>query len=165
MDNLTILNLQAAAGLVTFYLAFRWYVFPRLNRLGIYEALVPMVLIHGLRYLGLVFMVDTQVYADFPEDLAFTVGVWDYSTAVLAIITAIALRRHWAYAIPLVWFFNVFGFTDLLVAFPRVFGIQFYNYDIGTMWWAFVTIGLVNVINHGYIFSRLIQYLRKGNQA
>ncbi|PPK87662.1 hypothetical protein CLV84_0610 [Neolewinella xylanilytica] len=165
MDNFTILNMQAAAGLLTFYLAFRWYVFPRLGRLGIHEALVPMVLIHGLRYLGMVFMVDTQVYDAFPDDLAFTVGMWDYTTALLAIVTAIALRRRWAYAIPLVWFFNVFGFTDLLVAFPRVFGIGFYNYDIGTMWWAFVTIGVVNVISHVYIFSRLITHLKNRKHA
>lgn len=122
MDNFIILNMQAAAGLLTFYLVFRWYVFPRLAKLSIYDALVPMVLIHGLRYLGMVFMVDTQVYDDFPDDLAFTVGMWDYATSILAIITAIALRNKWAFAIPLVWVFNIFGFTDLLVAFPQVFG-------------------------------------------
>jgi hypothetical protein len=28
------------------------------------------------------------------------------------------------------------------------------------MWWAFVTIGVVNVITHIYIFSRLIKNLK-----
>ncbi len=160
MNNFIILNMQATAGLITFYLAFKWYVFPRLAKLSIHDALVPMVLIHGLRYLGMVFMVDTQVYDAFPDDLAFTVGIWDYSTAILAIITAIALKNKWRYAIPLTWVFNIFGFTDLLVAFPQVFGIEFYNYDIGTMWWAFVTIGVVNVISHIYIFGRLFEHLK-----
>lgn len=158
MDNFTILNMQAGAGLITFYLTFRWYVFPRLAKLSIHDALLPMVLIHGLRYLGMVFMVDTQVYDDFPDDLAFTVGMWDYSTAILAIVTAIALKNKWKYVIPLVWVFNLVGFTDLLVAFPQVFGIQFYNYDLGTMWWAFVTLGIVNVISHIYIFYRLFKF-------
>lgn len=161
MNNFIILNMQATAGLIVFVLAFKWYVFPRLANLSIYDALVPMVLIHGLRYLGMVFMVDTQVYDDFPDDLALTVGLWDYSTAILAIITAIALRNKWKFAIPLAWIFNIVGTTDLIVAFPQVFGIEFYNYDIGTMWWAFTTIGIVNVITHVYIFNRLIKNLRK----
>ena len=160
MDNFLIFNMQTTAGLVVFYLAFKWFVFPKLAKLNIYDALVPMVLIHGLRYLGMVFMVDTQVYDAFPDDLAFTVGVWDYSTAMLAIITAIALRNHWKYAIPLAWVFNIFGFTDLIVAFPQVFAIEFYNYDLGTMWWAFSTIGVVNVISHIYIFYRLFKHIK-----
>ncbi len=157
MDNFIIFNMQATAGLITFYFAFKWFVFPKLAKLSIYDALVPMVLIHGLRYLGMVFMVDTQVYDAFPDDLAFTVGIWDYSTSILAIITAFALKNRWKYAIPLAWVFNIFGFTDLIVAFPQVFAIKFYNYDLGTMWWAFTTIGVVNVISHFYIFYRLFR--------
>ncbi len=157
MNNFIIFQMQATAGLLTFYCAFKWFVFPRLAKLSIYDALVPMVLIHGLRYLGMVFMVDTQVYAAFPDDLAFSVGVWDYSTSILAIITAFALRNRWKHAIPLTWAFNIFGFTDLLVAFPQVFSIEFYNHDLGTMWWAFTTIGVVNVISHFYIFYRLFR--------
>jgi hypothetical protein len=160
MDNFIIFNMQTIAGLITFSLAFRWYVFPRLAILSIYDALIPMVLIHGLRYLGMAFMVDTQVYEAFPDDLAFIVGVWDFSTSILAIITAFSLKNKWKYAIPLTWVFNIFGFTDLLVAFPQVFAIEFYNYDLGTMWWAFTTIGVVNVISHIYIFIRLIKNLR-----
>jgi len=161
LDNFTIFNMQTITGLLTFYFAFKWFVFPKLAKLSIYDALVPMVLIHGLRYLGMVFMVDTQVYDDFPDDLAFTVGMWDYATAILAVITAFALRNKWKYAIALTWVFNIFGFTDLIVAFPQVFEIEFYNYDLGTMWWAFTTIGVVNMISHFYIFSRLIRNLKK----
>tara|TARA_B100001750_G_C15520402_1_gene611063 strand:- start:2542 stop:3006 length:465 start_codon:yes stop_codon:yes gene_type:complete len=153
--------MQAVAGLATFYLIFKWWIFPKLAQLSIYDALVPMVLIHGLRYLGMVFMVDTQVYDAFLDDLAFTIGLWDYSTSILALITAFALRNKWRYAIPLAWLFNIFGFADLVVAFPQVFGIEFYNYDLGTMWWAFVTIGVINIISHVYIFYRLIKALTK----
>lgn len=160
MDNFVIFNMQATAGLLTFYFAFKWFVFPKLAKLGVHDALVPMVLIHGLRYLGMVFMVDTQVYEAFPDDLALTVGVWDYSTAIFAVITAFALRNRWKYGIPLAWIFNIFGFTDLLVAFPQVFSIEFYNYDLGTMWWAFTTLGVINVISHFYIFNRLIKNIR-----
>lgn len=157
MDNFIILNMQAAAGLIAFTFAFRWWVLPILSKRDIYGALLPMVFIHSFRYLGMVFMVDTQVYDAFPDDLAFTVGVWDYSTAILAIITSIALKNKWKGAITLTWIFNLVGFIDLLVAFPQVFGIEFYNFDLGTMWWAFVTIGVVNVISHIYIFNRLIK--------
>lgn len=161
MNNFIIFNMQTIAGLITFSLAFKWFIYPRLAKLDIYDALLPMVLIHGVRYLGMVFMVDTQVYEAFPDDLAFIIGMWDYSTAVLAILTAISLKNKWKYSIPLVWFFNLFGFTDLIVAFPQVFAIKFYNFDLGTMWWAFSTIGVVNIICHFYIFYRLIINLKK----
>ena len=106
-------------------------------------------------------MVDTQVYDEFPDDLAFTVGMWDYATAILAVITAFALRNKWKYVIALTWVFNIFGFTDLIVAFPQVFEIEFYNYDLGTMWWAFTTIRVVNMISHFYIFRSPDQKLEK----
>ena len=77
----------------TFYFAFKWFVFPKLAKHSINDTLVPMALIHGLRYLGMAFMVDTQVYNAFPDNLAYTVGIWDYSTAILAIVTAFFLKN------------------------------------------------------------------------
>ena len=41
LDNFTIFNMQTIAGLLTFYFAFKWFVFPKLAKLSIYDALVP----------------------------------------------------------------------------------------------------------------------------
>jgi hypothetical protein len=83
------------------------------------------------------------------------------STAILAIITAIALKNKWSFAIPMVWIFNIVGFTDLITAFPKFFGLKLYDHDLGTIWLMFITYGLTTFLSHIYIFIRLIKNLRK----
>lgn len=57
--------------------------------------------------------------------------------------------------IPLVWVFNIFGFADLITAFPQFFSLKLYDQNLGTIWLMFVTYGLVAFLSHIYIFSRL----------
>lgn len=105
------------------------------------------------------FMVDNQIYDEFPKDLAFTIGVWDYSVAILALITTYALKIKWKFAIPLVWIFNIWGFADLMTALPKSSALEFYNYVIGGIWWMSI-IGPITMIRHIYIFIRLFKNLK-----
>ncbi|MEM1320512.1 MAG: hypothetical protein AAGG75_09655 [Bacteroidota bacterium] len=157
MDNFTILNLQNFAAFLMTFLGLKWWVFPRVANLSIHKALIPFVFLHSIRYLGMMFMVEHQIYDEFPKDVATVIGLWDYTTAILAIITTYALRVEWKFAIPLVWFFNIFGFMDLVNAFPNVFGLEFYNYDIGGIWFMFIIVGPFTMISHLYIFYRLFK--------
>lgn len=157
MDNFTIINLQALLGSVTFYLAFRWWVQPRVSKLPIQEALLPFVFLNAFRYLGLSFMLKDQFYSGFPIDFLTSVGYWDFLTSILALLTSAALKTKWKYAIPLVWVFNVFGFADLVVSFPKFFSLKIYDHDLGFIWLLFVTYGLTTFLSHIYIFYRLIK--------
>ncbi len=161
MDNFTIFNLQILAAFLMVIFGLRWFILPKVSKLPIHEALIPFVFLQGIRYLGSMFMVDNQIYDEFPKDLAFTIGAWDYSVAILAIITTYALRVKWKYAIPLVWIFNLWGFADLMTALPQASAQEFYNYDIGGIWWMSVIIGPITIISHIYIFIRLFKNLRK----
>lgn len=109
----------------------------------------------------MMFMVDNQIYDEFPKDLAFTIGIWDYSVSILAIVTTYALKVKWKYSIPLVWFFNIWGFADLMTALPQASALEFYNFDIGGIWWMSVIIGPITIISHLYIFIRLFKNWRK----
>ncbi|MEM8908562.1 MAG: hypothetical protein AAGD05_11995, partial [Bacteroidota bacterium] len=102
------------------------------------------------------FMVDTQIYDEFPDDLAQIIGLWDLTTAFLAMLTTYALRIKWTFAIPLVWVFNIYGFVDIMYAFYETFGIEFYNYYIGGIWFLFIIVGPFTTFSHFYIFYRLI---------
>ena len=159
MDNFTIINLQALTGTIAIILAFRWWVKPRLANLSIQDALLPFVFLNTFRYLGLTFMAKEQFYDGFPTEFLNTVGLLDFSTAILAIIAAIALKNKWSFAIPLVWIFNIVGFGDLITAFPQFFGLELYNHNLGTIWLVFVTYGLAAFLSHIYIFIRLIKNL------
>lgn len=160
MDNFIIINLQAIIGSISIILAFNWWIKPRLANLSIQDALLPFVFLNTFRYLGLSFMAKEQFYDGFPTDFLTTVGLWDLSTAVLAVIAAIALKRKWSFAIVLVWVFNIVGFSDLVTAFPQFFGLKLYDHNLGFIWLMFVTYGLATFLSHIYIFTRLIKNLR-----
>lgn len=161
MDNFIIINVQAVIGTVSIILGFNWWIKPRLANLSIQDALLPFVFLNTFRYLGLSFMAKEQMYSGFPAEFLNTVGIWDMSTAILAIITAIALKNKWSFAIPMVWIFNIGGFTDLITAFPQFFGLKLYDHDLGTIWLMFITYGLTTFLSHIYIFIRLIKNLKK----
>ncbi len=161
MDNFTIINLQAITGTISIILGFNWWIKPRIANLSLQDALLPFVFLNTFRYLGLSFMAKEQFYSGFPSEFLNTVGIWDLSTAILAIITAIALKSKWKFSIPLVWIFNLVGFTDLITAFPQFFGLKLYDHDLGFIWLLFITYGLMTFLSHIYIFIRLIKNLRQ----
>ena len=161
MDNFTIINLQALTGTVAIILGFKYWIQPKISKLSLYEALLPFVFLNTFRYLGLTFMAKEQFYDSFPTEFLNTVGLLDFSTAILAIIAAIALKNKWSFAIPLVWIFNIVGFGDLITAFPQFFGLELYNQNLGFIWLMFVTYGLATFLSHIYIFIRLFKNLKK----
>ncbi len=161
MDNFTIINLQAVRGTIGIILGFRWWIKPRLANLSLHDALLPFVFLNVFRYLGLSFMAKEQFYDGFPTTFLNTVGILDFTTAILAVIAATALKNKWSRAIPLVWIFNIVGFGDLITAFPQFFGLKLYDQNLGFIWLLFVTYGLITFLSHIYIFGRLFKNLRK----
>ena len=161
MDNFTIINLQALTGTIAIILGFRYWVQPRISNLPIHEALLPFIFLNTFRYLGLSFMAKEQIYDGFPRDFLTTVGLLDLSTAILAIVSLVALKNKWSFAIPLVWIFNIVGFGDLITAFPQFFGLKLYDHNLGFIWLMFVTYGLATFLSHIYIFIRLFKNLKK----
>lgn len=157
MDNFTIINLQALTGSLALFLGFRYWIQPKVSKLHLHEALLPFVFLNTFRYLGLTFMAKEQFYDGFPSDFLTTVGLWDLATAILAILSTIALKAKWKFAIPLVWLFNSVGFTDLAAAFPQFFGLKLYDHDLGIIWLLFTTYGLATFMSHIYIFYRLLR--------
>lgn len=161
MDNFTIINLQALTGTIAIILGFRYWIQPRVSKLPIHEALLPFVFLNTFRYLGLSFMTEEQFYNGFPTEFLSTVGLLDFTTSLLAIVSLIALKNKWSFSIPLVWIFNLVGFGDLITAFPQFFGLELYNQNLGFIWLMFVTYGLSTFLSHIYIFIRLFKGLKK----
>jgi hypothetical protein len=160
MDNFTIINLQALTGTIAIILGFKYWIQPRISKLSLNEALLPFVFLNTFRYLGLTFMAKEQFYDGFPSDFLTTVGLLDFTTAILAIISFVALKNKWRFSISLVWIFNVVGFGDLITAFPQFFGLKLYDQDLGFIWLMFITYGLAAFLSHIYIFIRLLKNLK-----
>ena len=157
MDNFTIITIQALTGTIAIILGFRYWIQPRITKLPIHEALLPFVFLNTFRYLGLSFMAKEQFYDGFPVEFLTTVGLLDFTTSILAIISVVALKNKWRFSILLTWIFNIVGFGDLITAFPQFFGLKLYDQDLGFIWLMFITYGLATFMSHIYIFIRLLK--------
>jgi hypothetical protein len=111
-----ILTLNLVGTTVVFYAAAKLYVLPRLGKLTARNVLLPILLLHSLRHLGLMFLTRGAVYAGMPPQFAYPAALGDLLTALLAFASIPAVANGWKIGWPMVWVFNVFGTLDLLVA-------------------------------------------------
>ena len=155
MENI-FLTSSMTLGILAYGLIAKWYIIPALDKHPRSTALLPLILLHCFRYLGLSFLLPGVVSADIA--LAFTVpaAYGDFLTALLALIAVIALRSHWTVAIPLVWVFNVVGALDLLNALPQ--GLL--NIHAGQLGGAYFIPSLIVpalLVSHFLVFRLLIK--------
>lgn len=119
MTPTQIFGLQVVLSLLTYGLAARWYLLPRLERLDLVAALTPLLLFHTLRTIGLVFLIPGVVGGPLPAAFAAPGAYGDLLTVGLAFLALIALRARWRGALPLVWLFSAVGLLDFVNAFAQ----------------------------------------------
>ena len=120
-----LLPASIVTGLVTWSLAAKWYALPWLRDRSLVDGLTPLLLLNALRYIGLAFLIP-GVTAETLDPRFATPAAWgDFAAALLALVALTFLRKGWAFALPLVWIFNLFGLLDLLNAVTQ--GLRFTN--------------------------------------
>ena len=113
-DRVIVLNL--VANTVIFYVAARLYLLPLIPRVSLQLILVPILLLHSMRHLGMMFLTRGATYPGLPSQFAYPAAFGDLLTAIIALTTIPIVLRGSSLAKPAVWVFNVFGTIDLLVA-------------------------------------------------
>ena len=113
-DRVITLNLIANAAI--FYVAARLYLLPLVPRIRPQQILVPILLLHSMRHLGLMFLTRGAIFPGMPPQFAYPAAFGDLITAVLAFAAIPLVLRGSRLAKPAVWTFNVFGTVDLLAA-------------------------------------------------
>lgn len=88
------------------------HIVPRLDRRTRREALLVAVMPHMFRTVG--GMALFPGIGNAPREWALPLAWGDGITAVLAMLSMVALKLEWRHARTLVWVFNVFGSVDLL---------------------------------------------------
>ena len=111
-----ILPLSMVMGLIAFGLIAKWYLMPVLLALPRRTALVPLLLPHCFRFIGLAFLIPGVTSQPLDPRFANPAAFGDLLAALLAFVGILALRQRWRTAIPLVWVFNIEGTLDLLNA-------------------------------------------------
>jgi hypothetical protein len=108
---MNILTVNLALSTLVFWVAARIYVVPNLARWSPQAILIPILLLHSFRHLGLMFLAPGAVYEGMPAQFAHPAAWGDLVTAVLAMTAILSGTPR-----PLVWIFNVVGTVDLLAA-------------------------------------------------
>jgi len=154
-----ILTLNLIATTVVFYVAARIYLLPQLGRLRPRTVLIPILLLHSLRHLGLMFLTRGATYPGLPPQFAYPAALGDLLTAVLAFVAIFFVSRNSTGARPLVWVFNVFGSIDLLDAITLA---TIYNAPdfMGPACWMPASWVPARLVTHYITFLILIRYWR-----
>jgi hypothetical protein len=113
---MNILAINILSSTVVFWIAARIYVLPRLHDMKPRTILLPILLLHSFRHLGLMFLAPGATYPDIPAPFAYPAAIGDLLAAALALAAIAAVTRQARSARILVWIFNVEGTLDLLAA-------------------------------------------------
>jgi hypothetical protein len=113
-DRVIVLNLLANTAI--FYVAARLYLLPLIPRVQPQQILVPILLLHSTRHLGMMFLTRGATFPGLPSEFACPAAFGDLITAVLAFAAIPLVLRGSVLAKPMVWLFNILGTIDLLTA-------------------------------------------------
>lgn len=113
---MNILTVNLLMSTLVFWIAARIYVLPKLRDCEPRTVLLPILLLHALRHLGLMFLAPGAHYAGLAPEFAYPSALGDLVAAVLALVAIPAVTIQARIATPLVWLFNVWGTLDLLAA-------------------------------------------------
>ena len=111
-----VLTVNLIANTAIFYVAARLYLLPLVPRIRPQQILVPILLLHSMRHLGLMFLTRGATFRGMPAQFAYPAAFGDLITAVLAFAAIPLVLRSSRLAKPAVWIFNIFGTLDLLAA-------------------------------------------------
>jgi hypothetical protein len=160
---MNILTINLLFSTLVFGIAARIYVVPRLDELPPKTVLLPILLLHSLRHLGLMFLAPGAIYAGIPSQFATPAAFGDLAAAVLALISIPAVATGHRSARLLVWVFNVEGSLDLTTAIFLATRFEAAPY-MGPAYWipAFWVPALL--VTHYITFVVLLKYWRSNPQ-
>ena len=131
---MTILTINLLFSTLVFWIAAKLYLLPRLAELRPRSVLLPILLLHAFRHLGLMFLSPGATYAGIPSQFAYPAAFGDFLAAILAVtaIPAVAVNARGARL--LVWAFNIEGTVDLIaaIALATIYGAAAY---MGPAYW------------------------------
>jgi hypothetical protein len=113
---MNILTVNLLLSTLVFWIAVRIYIFPRLQDWNPRSVLLPILLLHAFRHLGLMFLAPGAVNAGMPPEFAYPAAYGDLLAALLALAAIPAVAAKAGAGRVLVWLFNLEGTVDLVSA-------------------------------------------------
>lgn len=154
---MNILTVNLLFSTFVFWIAARIYVLPKLPELKPQTVLLPILLLHSFRHLGLMFLAPGATYAGIPPQFAYPEAFGDLLASLLALAAIPAVVRGARRGRLLVWIFNVEGTADLIaaIALATIYGA---SASMGPAYWipAFWVPALL--VTHYIAFVLLLKY-------
>ncbi len=137
--------------LLVFGAAYHWLLKPMLPRLNPHTVLIPVLLLHSMRHLGLMFLTTGVASTQMPPQFAVPAAAGDFLAAVLAFASAMAIQYKKRFAMALVWLFTWVGIADfaMAVVLSRLYDAANYmggSYWIPAFWVPMLIVGHVAII-------------------
>jgi len=156
MSNTVIQVIQTAMAISAYLLIFRNYLQPWFKAREFGEAILPLLILHIFRYLGLCLLVTGQIDLAVPRDALQWMAFGDLAAGGSALLAAIAVSARSKFATPLVVLFTIVGIGDLIMIAPTAKNAGVIDADIGTMWFFLVIFAPALLLSHLYIAYRLL---------
>ena len=113
---MNVLTVNLLMSTLVFWIAVRIYVLPKLPELRPQSVMIPILLLHSMRHLGLMFLAPGATYPGMPQAFARPAAIGDLIAGLLAMTAILAILREAPSARTLILAFNVIGSVDLLTA-------------------------------------------------
>jgi len=130
-----------AVAFLVFGLIAKWYVWPALDGRDPKTALTPLLLYACLRVNGLMFLMPGLVAPELPAGFEVPTAYGDLTAVILALLALASLRYDAAFAVPMLWLFNIVGLLDLIYANIATFKEHVDPVQLGTSYY----LALINV--------------------
>src|ERR671931_1908727 len=98
---MNILTVNLVFSTIVFAIAAKLYLMPQLARLEPRAVVLPILLLHALRHLGLMFLASGAVFPGLPAQFAKPAAFGDLLAAILALVALCAVVRRSSRARPL----------------------------------------------------------------
>lgn len=161
---MNVLTINLLFSTLVFWIAARLYLLPRIDEFTFRAILLPILLLHSLRHLGLMFLTQGATFSGMPSEFAYPAAFGDLLAALLAIAAIPAVAVNARIARPLVWAFSIEGTLDLVIAITLAM-IHDASPHMGPAYWipAFWVPALL--VTHYIAFIVLIKHWRSGGEA
>jgi hypothetical protein len=158
MTIAALFGLSVVMSFVAFGTVTKLYIWPRLRTMHREDALLPLVVPHTFRFVGLSFLVPGVVSPTLPSAFAAPAAYGDLAAAILAVVATWALSARASWAVAIVWVFNLWGSVDLLNAiYQGQIGVGIGPGSLGAAFYIPTLLVPPLLVTHGLIFWLLLR--------
>ena len=153
MTTAALFGLSILMSFIAFGIVTKLYIWPRIRVMRREDALLPLVVPHTFRFIGLSFLIPGVVSPSLASAFAVPAAYGDLVAALLAVVATLALSARASWAIPIVWVFNVWGTIDLLHAiYQGQIGARIGAELLGAAFYIPTVVVPALLVTHGLIF-------------